>query len=44
MKQRFVEDPVLAHFDPTLDTQVELDTSGWATGGVLNQFDLKIQA
>jgi hypothetical protein len=44
MKQRFAEDPVLAHFDPTLDIQVEPDTSGWATSGVLNQFDPKIQA
>jgi hypothetical protein len=44
MKQRFAEDPVLAHFDPTLDTQVEPDASGWATSGVLNQFDPKIQA
>jgi hypothetical protein len=44
MKQRFVEDLVLAHFDPTLDTQVEPDASGWATSGVLNQFDPKIQA
>jgi hypothetical protein len=43
MKQRFAEDPILAHFDPMLDTRVEPDSSGWATGGVLSQFDPKIQ-
>ena len=35
LKQRFIEGPVLATYDPMRETQVEPDSSGWASGGVL---------
>ena len=43
MKRRFALDPILAHFDPKLDTRLEPDASSWATSSVLNQFDLTLK-
>jgi hypothetical protein len=39
LKSCFVAEPVLASYDPNKDTRVEPDSSGWACGGVLSQFD-----
>jgi len=39
LKSRFIAEPVLASYDPEKDTRVEPDSSGWACGGVLSQFD-----
>jgi predicted aspartyl protease len=39
MKQKFIKEPVLASYDPDKDTRVEPDSSGWAVGGVLSQFN-----
>lgn len=39
IKQAFTEQPILATFDPELETQLEPDASGWASGGTLTQFD-----
>ena len=33
-----MSEPILAHFDPDLETVLEADASGWATGGTLSQF------
>ena len=38
LKQRFVTAPILAHFDPDLETVVEADSSDHAQGGVLSQY------
>lgn len=43
LKQAFTDGPVLASYDPELKTRLEPDASGWATGGVLSQFDQKSQ-
>jgi hypothetical protein len=43
LKQRFVEEPVLATYDPARETQLEPDASGWALGGVFTQYDLNLQ-
>lgn len=37
LKQAFVEAPMLALYDPNRPTEVEVDTSNFATGGVLSQ-------
>ena len=39
LKEIFITEPVLAHFDPELETVLEVDASGWATGGTLSQYD-----
>lgn len=39
LKKLFQEEPVLATFDPELETQLEPDSSGWAVGGALTQLD-----
>ena len=39
LKRIFISEPVLAHFDPDRETVVETDSSGWAVGGVLSQYD-----
>ena len=39
LKIMFTTAPVLANFDPDRETVVEADSSGWATGGVLSQYD-----
>lgn len=44
LKKMFQEEPILATFNPDLDTQLEADSSGWATGGVLTQLDPVLQA
>lgn len=41
LKQRFMEDPILASFQEDRETRVEPDASGWATGGVLSQLNEK---
>lgn len=38
LKASFIRDPALANFDPELETLVEADSSGWASGGVLSQY------
>ena len=37
LKAAFTEAPVLALYDPTRETEVEVDASNFATGGVLSQ-------
>lgn len=37
LKQAFVEAPILALYDPSRPTEVEVDASNFATGGVLSQ-------
>ena len=37
LKQAFVTEPVLAMWDPTSPTRIEVDASGFATGGVIEQ-------
>lgn len=37
LKELFISAPILSHFDPDLETIVEADSSGYATGGVLLQ-------
>lgn len=39
LKEQFIKEPVLATYDPTRQTRLEPDSSGWASGGVLNQYD-----
>lgn len=39
LKRMFTTAPILTQFDPDRDTVVEADSSGWATGGVLSQYD-----
>jgi hypothetical protein len=38
LKSAFTAAPALANFDPDLETVLECDASGWATGGVLSQY------
>ena len=37
LKERFTQNPVLCLYDPNRDTRIEVDASGYATGGVLAQ-------
>lgn len=37
LKRAFTEGPVLAHWDPDREMRVEIDASGFATGGVISQ-------
>lgn len=39
MKQLFTTAPVLMHFDPDRETVVEVDSSGYVIGGLLQQYD-----
>lgn len=39
LKAAFTAEPVLATYDPDLETRVEPDASGWAVGGILSQYD-----
>lgn len=39
LKTAFTTAPILMQFDPDRRTRVETDSSGWATGGVLSQYD-----
>jgi hypothetical protein len=37
LKEKFCCEPILKVYDPELPTQVEVDASGFATGGILSQ-------
>ena len=37
LKARFCKEPILKVYDPTLPTRIEVDASGFATGGILSQ-------
>ena len=37
IKRQFCTEPILKVYDPELPTQVKVDTSGSATGGILSQ-------
>jgi hypothetical protein len=37
LKQKFCEEPILKVYNPELPTRVEVDASGFATGGILSQ-------
>ena len=37
LKKCFTSTPILAIYDPSRETRIEVDASGFATGGVLNQ-------
>jgi len=39
LKRLFTTVPILLQFDPDRETVVETDSSGWAVGGVLSQYD-----
>ena len=39
LKAAFIAEPALTNFDPEKKTVLECDASGWATGGVLSQYD-----
>jgi hypothetical protein len=39
LKELFTTAPILTQFDPDRETVLEADSSGWATGGVLSQYD-----
>jgi hypothetical protein len=39
LKEMFTTAPILMNFDPDRETVLEADSSGWATGGVLLQYD-----
>jgi transposase InsO family protein len=39
LKTRFITAPVLGQFDPEAETVLEADSSGWAIGGSLSQYD-----
>ena len=39
LKSRFVTAPVLQHFDPEKDIDIECDASDWMVGGVMSQKD-----
>ena len=41
LKAVFISEPILAHFHPDRETVVETDSSGYAVGGVLSQYDEK---
>jgi hypothetical protein len=38
LESAFIAAPALANFDPELETILECDALGWATGGVLSQY------
>jgi hypothetical protein len=37
LKEKFCQEPILKVYDPNLETRVKVDTSGYATGGILSQ-------
>lgn len=37
LKRKFLEDPLLATFDPDRPTRLEADSSGWSAGGLMSQ-------
>jgi hypothetical protein len=37
LKEKFCQEPILKVYDPNLETRVEVDASGFATGGILSQ-------
>jgi hypothetical protein len=37
LREKFVNGPILVHFDPTLPCQVETDASGFAISGIISQ-------
>jgi hypothetical protein len=37
LKEKFCQEPILKVYDPNLETRVEVDASGYATGGILSQ-------
>ncbi len=37
LKQAFVEAPILNHFDPERDIEIEIDAFDYAIGGILSQ-------
>ena len=37
IKRQFCTEPILKVYDPELPTRVEVDASGFATGGILSQ-------
>jgi hypothetical protein len=37
LKEKFCQEPILKEYDPNLETRVEVDASGYATGGILSQ-------
>lgn len=39
LKELFTTAPILMQFDPDRETVLEADSSGWAVGGVLSQYD-----
>lgn len=39
LKKLFTTAPILMQFDPKRETVLETDSSGWAVGGVLSQYD-----
>src|SRR5207248_7147787 len=39
LKEMFISAPVLMQFDPDRETVVEADSSGYAIGGLLSQYD-----
>ena len=39
LKHEFITAPILAHFDSEKNTVLETDSSGYASGGVLSQYD-----
>ena len=39
LKEAFINGPILAIYDPDRETRLEPDASGWASGGLLTQYD-----
>jgi len=39
LKQRFITAPILTHFDPNLECVIKIDSSNYALGGVLSQYN-----
>lgn len=39
LKNEFIKTPILRHFDPDRRCIVEVDSSDWANGGILSQYD-----
>jgi hypothetical protein len=37
LKEKFCQEPILKVYNPNLETRVEVDASGFATGGILSQ-------
>ena len=40
LRQALIEAPILNHFDPERHIQIEIDTSGYAIGGILSELTL----